>query len=97
MPDAKRTLASLRPKAEHRGVDDPFVHTSGAQLEFLQILVEENASIASDVVQVTENLWAVHGYIAVDGDVLMAEFDSYDQATRTLDLLPRRTQRHDEA
>ena len=43
------------------------------------------------MVQVGTNLWAIHGFIPVDGDVLMAEFDSYDQATNTLELLPERT------
>jgi hypothetical protein len=66
------------------------------QLEFLEALVEENASIAGDVLQVGTSLWAIHGFIPVDGDVLMAEFDSYDQATNTLEQLPERTRRHDE-
>jgi hypothetical protein len=66
------------------------------QLQFLQILVEENASIAGDVLQVLPDLWAIHGYIAVDGDVLMAEFQSYDQARNVLDELPFRTLRFDE-
>jgi hypothetical protein len=74
----------------------PRQNTTEIQLEFLQILLEENASIAGDVLQVSENLWAVHGFIPVDGDVLMAEFSSYDQATDVLGRLPQRTLRHDE-
>ena len=66
------------------------------QLEFLEVLIEENASIAGDVLQVGTHLWAIHGFIPVDGDVLMAEFASYDQATNTLDQLPLRTRRRDE-
>jgi hypothetical protein len=72
-------------------VNDPFARNPEDQLEFLEELVEENAWIAGDVLQVTHNLWAIHGWIPVDGDVLMAEFDSYDQATHTLERLPRRT------
>ena len=64
------------------------VNQSHDQLRFLQDLVKTNASIAGEVVQVREDLWAIHGFIPVDGDVLMAEFDSYDQATITLRLLP---------
>jgi hypothetical protein len=66
-------------------------------LEFLLDLVEENASIAGDVVQATESLWVIHGFIPVDGDVLMAEFPSYEQAADVLGRLPRRTRRHDDA
>ena len=64
------------------------VDQSDDQLRFLQHLVRENASIAGEVVQVREDLWAIHGFIPVDGNVLMAEFDSYDQAAITLGQLP---------
>jgi len=67
------------------------------QLEFLEELVEENASIAGDVLQVDTHLWAIHGFIPVDGDVLMAEFDSFEQASYTLEQLPERTHRRDDA
>ena len=67
------------------------------QLHFLEDLVEENASIAGDVVQVGEHLWAIHGFIAVDGDVLMAEFDTYEEATTVLGELPARSLRSDDA
>jgi hypothetical protein len=55
------------------------------QLAFLRDLVAENAYINGDVLQVGTELWAVHGVIAVDGNVLMAEFDSYHDARHTLD------------
>jgi hypothetical protein len=89
-------LLSLREPQIIRQMNEPFARASDTALEFLQVLVEENASIASDVVQVADNLWAVHGFIAVDGDVLMAEFESYELAAYTLDLLPQRTQRRDD-
>jgi hypothetical protein len=57
------------------------------KVQFLQDLEEEHASISDDVLQVGEHLWAVHGTIPVDGEVLMAEFDSYDEARRTLERL----------
>lgn len=66
------------------------------QLQFLRDLVEENASIAGDVVQLGDNLWAIHGFIPVDCDVLMAAFDSYDQATNTLAQLSPRSRRRDD-
>ena len=57
------------------------------QLEFLRILREENAAISGDIVQVNSEMWVVHGYIPVDGDVLMAEFASFDDARHVLDEL----------
>ena len=57
------------------------------QLRFLLELVEENASIAGDVVPMRYGLWAIHGVIPVDGDVLMAEFGTYDDARTVLDQI----------
>ena len=71
----------------------PPANESDDELQFLQDLVKENASIAGDVLQVGDNLWAVHGFIPVDGDVLMGEFGSYDEAMNLLAQLPRRTRR----
>ena len=68
---------------------------SNDELEFLRVLVEEHASIAGDVLQIGDSLWAIHGYIPVDCDVLMAEFDSYAQAAHTLEQLSPRSRRRD--
>ena len=67
------------------------------ELQFLRGLIEENAAIAGDVLQIRDNLWAIHGYIPVDCDVLMAEFDSYDQAADTLAQLSPRSRRRDDS
>jgi len=77
-------------------VNDPNPKPTDDRLQFLEALVEENVSIAGDVVQVSEHLWAIHGFVPYDGDELMAEFESYDEATIVLRQLPRRTQRRDE-
>jgi hypothetical protein len=74
----------------------PHSNQPDEQLQFLHDLVEENAAISGDVLQVANNLWAIHGSIPVDGDVLMAEFDSYDQAANTLgQVSPRSKRRHE--
>ena len=54
------------------------------QLVFLEELVEEHATIAGDVVEIDTHTWAIHGSIAVDGDVIMAEFDSEEHAQTVL-------------
>jgi hypothetical protein len=46
------------------------------QLLFLEELVAEHATVAGDVVEIDSHTWAIHGSIAVDGDVIMAEYES---------------------
>jgi hypothetical protein len=54
------------------------------QLVFLEQLVAERATIAGDVIELNEHTWAIHGSIAVDGDVIMAEYDSEQRADLVL-------------
>jgi hypothetical protein len=56
-------------------------------LEFLFTLQEESVEIEADVVQVGVDTWAIHGVIPVDGEVLLIEFESYDDARNVLDQL----------
>jgi hypothetical protein len=58
---------------------------SDRQLRFIQELLAENVQIAGDVAEIATNTWAIHGVIPVDGDVLVAEFDTYDEANVVLD------------
>ena len=69
-------------------VDDTEGEQSDRQLVFLRELVDENATIAGDITEVATNTWAIHGVIPVDGEVIMAEFDTYNQAKVVLDSLP---------
>jgi hypothetical protein len=69
-------------------VDRPHEKTD-RQLAFLRDLLAENAYINGDVLHLGQELWGVHGVIPVDGDVLMAEFETYDDARRTLDEVSR--------
>jgi hypothetical protein len=50
------------------------------QFQFLCELLEGHASIDGDVLRIGNDRWAIHGVIAVDGEVLMAGFDTYDEA-----------------
>lgn len=59
------------------------------ELLFLQELTQ--ASVAGDVVEIASGTWAIHGDIPVDRDVIMAEFETYDQARIALDAYFRRT------
>jgi hypothetical protein len=61
------------------------------QLQFLLELLDENASIDGDVLEISEDTWAIHGQIAVEGEILMAEFGTYEQARKVLDRVRRTT------
>ena len=76
-------------------MNDPRLTPSDDQLQFLQDLLEEHATIAGGVVEVGDACWAIHGFIPVDGDILMARFYSYDRAAGVLEQLPRLTRPHD--
>ena len=65
------------------------------QLVFLEELVEERATIAGDVVEIDAHTWAIHGSIAVDGDVIMAEYESEAHARIVLDELAATEGSHD--
>jgi hypothetical protein len=60
---------------------------SDPQLVFLEELVEEHATIEGDVIEIDAHTWAIHGSIAVDGDVIMAEYESEEHARIVLDEL----------
>jgi hypothetical protein len=58
------------------------------QVRFFEELVEEHATIAGDVFEIDAHTWAIHGSIAIDGDVIMAEYDSEERARTVLGGLP---------
>jgi hypothetical protein len=79
-PTNEMPPAAPAPPAEAGSDPDP-------QLVFLEELVEEHATVAGDVIEIDAHTWAIHGSIAVDGDVIMAEYDSEEHARIVLDEL----------
>jgi hypothetical protein len=63
--------------------EPPHEHAD-AQLQLLRQIAGANAPIAGDVAKISDDTWAIHGVIPVDGDVILAEFDSYDEARTVL-------------
>jgi hypothetical protein len=59
-------------------------HSDG-QLRIVQELMEENASIDGDVLEISKDTWAIHGVFPYDGEVPIAVFDTYDEARQVLD------------
>jgi hypothetical protein len=54
------------------------------QIDFLESLVDAHAHVAGDVLQIQVGSWALHGTIPVDGEVLLARYDSCEEAARVL-------------
>ena len=54
-------------------------------LLFIQGLIEANASIDGDVLEIGKDTWAIHGVIPYDGELPMAVFVTYDEAKQLLD------------
>jgi hypothetical protein len=49
-----------------------------------QWIVDENVRVERDPIPIGDHTWAIHGSIPVDGDVLVAKFDSRDDADAAL-------------
>jgi hypothetical protein len=54
------------------------------RLRLLEQLVDARVPVAGDVVEVSVGVWAIHGSIAVDGEVILAEFSLLDEARSVL-------------
>jgi hypothetical protein len=62
-------------------------------LQLLDLLIRESPAVAG-VIEVSDDIWAIHGVIPVDGDVILAEFGSYEEARSVLDQLPAGSHGH---
>ena len=60
----------------------PFESTR--QLEFMTELVSSHNDVAGDILQIGLTTWAIHASIPVDGDVLVAEYASFEEARAAL-------------
>ena len=54
------------------------------RLRLLEQLVDQRVPVAGDVVEVSVGVWAIHGSIAVDGEVILAEFSLLEEARSVL-------------
>jgi hypothetical protein len=56
-------------------------------LRLLEQLLDARAYVAGDVLEVSLGVWAIHGSIPVDGEVILAEFALPDEARSVLERL----------
>jgi hypothetical protein len=61
-------------------MDIPRHELTDADQRIVQEIVEEHIQVSCDLVVIDEHTWAIHGSIAVDGEVLVAEFEDRDEA-----------------
>lgn len=66
-------------------MNDPRGTEPNRQLQSLGELLEEHASLDGDVLEIRTDIWALHGVFPFAGQVLMAAFDTYDEAKYVLD------------
>jgi hypothetical protein len=59
------------------------------QLRFLEDVVAEHATVAGDIIEIDTDTWAIHGTVALDGDVILAEYHDEHDARRALAELAR--------
>lgn len=59
------------------------------RLRFIEGLLDDEATVAGDVLEIDEHTWAIHGSIAMDGEVIMAEFTREQDAAEVLAELRR--------
>ena len=51
-----------------------------AEERVVRTLIEEHVQVSCQLVPIDDHTWAIHGSIAVDGEVIVAEFDDRDTA-----------------
>jgi hypothetical protein len=72
-------------------MNEPHEKRSDRQLQLLRELLAEHASIDCDVFAIAKDTWVIHGVFPYDGQVPMAVFDTYDEATQVLEEVRRTT------
>jgi hypothetical protein len=72
---------------EQPAVPDRRRALSDADQRIVQEIVEEHIQVSCDLVVIDEHTWAIHGSIAVEGEILVAEFEDRDEAESTVEQI----------
>ena len=51
----------------------------------IDLVLRQHSRLAGDLFQIDAETWAIHGFIPVDGEVILAEFDQPAAARTVLD------------
>jgi hypothetical protein len=71
----------------HHDLDDIDRHVC----DVYGLLQMENLEIAGDVAGIRSDTWVIHGVIPYDGEVIVAEFETYAMARAVLDTVISRS------
>jgi hypothetical protein len=58
-----------------------------AEERVVRALVDEHVHVSCELVPIDDHTWAIHGSIAVDGEVILAEFDNPEVAELALETI----------
>jgi hypothetical protein len=58
-----------------------------SEQHIVEVLIDEHVQVSCQLVPIDEHTWAIQGSIAVDGEVILAEFDSAEDAERAVEEL----------
>ncbi len=53
-------------------------------LRLIEELIDEHIRVDCTIIPIDDSTWAIHGSVVVDGNVILAEFDSRDDAEDAL-------------
>jgi hypothetical protein len=70
-----------------RGVHDERAEQAAREQRIIETLIDEHVRFHYDIVPIDNETWAIHGSIAVDGEVILAEFTTHDHARFALEQL----------
>jgi hypothetical protein len=85
-------VRAVRPSVKEGSImDELHVTPPDPQLQFLRELQAEAASIDDDVLEMSKDLFAIHGIYPYDGEIPMAVFETYDDAIHALEEVRRPT------
>ena len=57
------------------------------QLQVVEELVDDRYPFDCDVIEIDENTWAIHGPVPFDGEQILAEFRTKEDAEAALEIL----------
>ena len=60
---------------------------TNAELVVIETLIDEHVRVDCNLIQIDHETWAIHGTVAVDGEVIVAEFDSMEEAQSALERI----------
>ncbi len=68
-------------------MQDPHHELSDPDQQIIETLIDEHIHVSYDVVPIDDETWAIHASIAVDGEVIVAEFHDRADAETALKQL----------